>query len=187
MKLESRSFVASIFGGIESPICPFPRPDLHLATLKGRCTRNRFVMLPRETEPALIRQMDWRSALHAKDVARGEGRVYMPAALERKFPNADRELSWQYVFASTRISQDPRVPLTPALSAEVGERERRGRHHIHESAVQRAVPPRFASSAGRSAPPAALSDILLPLTCSKWARTSELCRSFSATTMCGRR
>ncbi|HKA05844.1 MAG TPA: integron integrase [Gemmataceae bacterium] len=97
-----------------------------LTVREGKGEKDRFVMLPRETEPELIRQMDWRSALHAKEVARGEGRVYMPDALERKFPNADRELGWQYVFASTRISQDPRS-------------DRRGRHHIHESAVQRAV------------------------------------------------
>jgi len=97
-----------------------------LTVREGKGDKDRFVMLPRETEPALIRQMDWRSALHAKDLARGEGRVYMPAALERKFPNADRELAWQYVFPSSRVSQDPRS-------------DRRGRHHLHESAVQRVV------------------------------------------------
>jgi integron integrase len=97
-----------------------------LTVREGKGDKDRFVMLPREVEPGMIRQMDWRSALHAKDIARGEGRVYMPSALERKFPNADCELAWQYVFPSTRISQDPRS-------------DRRGRHHIHESAVQRVV------------------------------------------------
>src|SRR5262245_60511556 len=97
-----------------------------LTVREGKGEKDRFVMLPRDVESALVRQMEWRSALHAKDVARGEGRVYMPQALERKFPNADRELAWQYMFASTRMSQDPRS-------------DRRGRHHIHESAVQRAV------------------------------------------------
>ncbi|MCI0455791.1 MAG: integron integrase, partial [Gemmataceae bacterium] len=93
---------------------------------EGKGDKDRLVMLPRETHDAMVRQMDGRSALHANDLARGEGRVYMPDALERKFPNADRELAWQYVFASTRIARDPRSG-------------RCGRHHLHETAVQRAV------------------------------------------------
>jgi integrase len=70
--------------------------------------------------------MEWRRALHEKDLARGLGRVEMPTALDKKFPGADHQLAWQFVFASTRLS---RCPRTGAV----------GRHHVHESAVQRAV------------------------------------------------
>jgi site-specific recombinase XerD len=59
-------------------------------------------------------------------LARGLGRVDTPTALAVKFPNADHELAWQFVFASTRMSRCPRSGAW-------------GRHHIHESAVQRAV------------------------------------------------
>jgi integron integrase len=97
-----------------------------LTVREGKGNKDRFVMLPRGIADALVRQMDSRSALHAKDVARGEGRVKLPDALSRKFANADRELAWQFVFAASRVSQDPRSEL-------------RGRHHLHESAVQRAV------------------------------------------------
>jgi integron integrase len=97
-----------------------------LTVREGKGDKDRYVMLPREANAAMLRQMELRSAIHANDIARGEGRVHLPDALERKFPNADRELAWQYVFASTRISKDPRSEL-------------RGRHHLHESAVQRAV------------------------------------------------
>jgi integrase len=70
--------------------------------------------------------MDWRRTLHDKDLAKGQGRVDMPTALKDKFPSADHELAWQFVFASGRLS---RCPRTGAL----------GRHHVHEAAVQRAL------------------------------------------------
>jgi site-specific recombinase XerD len=50
----------------------------------------------------------------------------MPNALDRKFPNADHELAWQFVFASRQLSRCPRT-------------QRWGRHHVHEGSVQRAV------------------------------------------------
>lgn len=92
----------------------------------GKGDKDRFVMLPAVTREPMRRRMEWRSALHAADIARGEGRVDMPTALKLKFPNADRELAWQFVFASTKLS---RCPRTRAV----------GRHHVHESAVTRAL------------------------------------------------
>jgi len=56
----------------------------------------------------------------------GAGYVKLPGALERKSPSASREWPWQYVFPATRLWSDP-------------ENGRRYRHHLHESAVQRAV------------------------------------------------
>ena len=92
----------------------------------GKGDKDRFVMLPKGAREGLRKQMDWRQALHEKDLARGQGRVDMPTALAKKFPHADHELSWQFVFASTRLSRCPRTGKT-------------GRHHLHESAVQRAI------------------------------------------------
>lgn len=92
----------------------------------GKGDKDRYVMMPQEARAGLIRQMEWRRALHERDLARGEGRVELPDALSRKFPSADRELAWQFVFASIRLSRCPRSGAV-------------GRHHVHESAVQRAV------------------------------------------------
>ena len=64
--------------------------------------------------------------VHERDVADGYGRVYLPHALARQYPNASREWRWQYVFPAHRASADPRS----------GEMRR---HHVHEKAVQRAV------------------------------------------------
>jgi len=46
-------------------------------------------MLPHQAAEAMVRQMEWRRALHERDLARGFGRVDMPTALARKFPHAD--------------------------------------------------------------------------------------------------
>jgi integron integrase len=64
--------------------------------------------------------------LHERDLAEGFGRVYLPHALTQKYPSADREWGWQYVFPASRSSVDPRSGL-----------ERR--HHAAEDALQRAI------------------------------------------------
>jgi len=65
-------------------------------------------------------------ALHRKDLEAGAGWVELPGAIARKYPNAGRELGWQWVFPATRMYVDPRT----------GERRR---HHLHESVLQKAV------------------------------------------------
>ena len=64
--------------------------------------------------------------LHEDDLAKGYGEVWLPDALERKYPNAAREWLWQYVFPSDRLSKDPRSSAVR-------------RHHIDESGLQKAV------------------------------------------------
>ena len=64
--------------------------------------------------------------MHKQDLKKGFGEVYLPFALERKYPNAAREWGWQYVFPSEKISKDPR-------------NGKMRRHHVSESALQRAV------------------------------------------------
>jgi integron integrase len=103
--------------------------DLQRGQITVRCgkgDKDRWVMLPEAVHEPLQRQLAWREKLHEQDLARGLGRAAMPDGLAVKFPGADRTLAWQFMFASTKISHDPR-------SGEVG------RHHVHESAVQRAV------------------------------------------------
>ncbi|ODS33612.1 MAG: hypothetical protein SCARUB_01275 [Candidatus Scalindua rubra] len=64
--------------------------------------------------------------MHEQDLKNGYGEVYLPFALERKYPNAASECGWQYVFPSEKISKDPRSG-------------KMRRHHINESTLQRAV------------------------------------------------
>jgi integron integrase len=111
--------------------CRLRMKDIDLArgqlTIRGgKGDKDRLVMLPAVTRGPVEQRMQWRAALHAADLARGQGRVELPTGLRIKFPRADHELTWQFVFASTRLSCDPRT-------GEVG------RHHIHEAALARAL------------------------------------------------
>jgi integrase len=74
----------------------------------------------------LIRQIERVRLLHEEDIQRGYGRVYLPYALERKYPNAPIELGWQWVFPAKNLSLDPRSGVAR-------------RHHSSEDALQRAV------------------------------------------------
>lgn len=65
-------------------------------------------------------------AIHQRDLKAGFGTVYLPHALARKYPNADRSWAWQFIFPASKRGIDPRSRV-----------ERR--HHIHESVIQRAV------------------------------------------------
>jgi site-specific recombinase XerC len=73
-----------------------------------------------------VRATPWEQVLHEKDVADGGGRVYLPHAIARKYPAADREWGWQYVFQARDLSTDPRSGAVR-------------RHHLSEQAVQKAV------------------------------------------------
>ena len=63
---------------------------------------------------------------HELDLAQGFGTVHLPYALERKYPNANREFAWQYAFPATVLSTDPVTGI-------------RQRHHLAESNLQKAV------------------------------------------------
>ena len=93
---------------------------------RGKGGKDRVTMLPATARPLLERHLERVRALHARDVAAGAGRVVMPNALDRKAPSWGTDIAWQWVFPASRRYRD-------AASGE----ERR--HHVHESAVQRAV------------------------------------------------
>lgn len=92
----------------------------------GKGGKDRRVPLPRRLADALKTQRDRVAILHRRDLAQGCGAVWLPHALARKYPSAPRELGWQYVFPSGRLSADPR-------SGQVR------RHHLDEAGLQRAV------------------------------------------------
>ena len=97
-----------------------------LVVREGKGDRDRITMLPSAVEVPLRAQLDVVRALHARDRAAGFGSVYLPSALDHKYPGAATEVGWQYVFPAASLSVDPRT----------GERRR---HHRTESPVQRAV------------------------------------------------
>lgn len=98
----------------------------HLVVRDGKGAKDRITMLPINLAQALERHLQKVKAQHDEDLEAGLGSVYLPTALERKYPKAQREWSWQYIFPSPRISIDPR------------SQEKR-RHHVEESSLQLAM------------------------------------------------
>jgi len=92
----------------------------------GKGEKDRITMLPENVVTPLQEHLARVHQVHAADLVEGYGAVYLPYALERKYPNANREWSWQYVFPATSRSVDPRTGA-----------ERR--HHLDESSLQKAV------------------------------------------------
>ncbi|WP_028918162.1 integron integrase [Pseudoxanthomonas sp. J35] len=97
-----------------------------LTVRNGKGGKDRMTVLPAALREPLARQLAGVRQLHARDLAAGLGRVHLPHALARKYPNAAAEPGWQYVFPATRISVDPRDGV-------------RRRHHIDEKVLQAAV------------------------------------------------
>jgi integron integrase len=93
---------------------------------EGKGFKDRVTMLPKSLVRPLQEHLARVKLLHERDLTDGYGEVYMPYALERKYPNAARSWAWQYVFPSARISKDPRS-------------ERTARHHVDDKAIQRGL------------------------------------------------
>jgi integron integrase len=98
----------------------------HLVVRDGKGSRDRVSLLPEAALASLKEHLQHTRQLHRADLRQGLGSVHLPYALSRKYPNADREWIWQFVFPSTHLSLDPRHAVTR-------------RHHLSPSAVQKAV------------------------------------------------
>jgi integron integrase len=92
----------------------------------GKGEKDRVTMLPQASRPELESHLARVKRLHEMDLAQGKGAVWLPHALERKYPGAAKEWGWQYVFPSKSLSEDPRSGVVR-------------RHHIHETTLQTAV------------------------------------------------
>jgi integron integrase len=74
----------------------------------GKGDKDRITLLPKKLIDRLKDQIKVVEVQHKQDLSDGYGEVYMPNALDRKNKNAAKELAWQYLFPSGRISKDPR-------------------------------------------------------------------------------
>lgn len=92
----------------------------------GKGAKDRVTMLPRSLVEPLQKQLKKAKHIHEMDLDEGYGEVYLPNALALKYPNANKEWRWQYVFPAERISIDPRSGI-------------KRRHHADEKVLQRKV------------------------------------------------
>lgn len=102
----------------------FGRKEITVRDGKGE--QDRLTMMPQSLAAALEAQIEAVRQLHQHDLKGGFGEVYLPDALAKKYPNAAKDLLWQYLFPADKLSVDPRSGKTR-------------RHHASEQNVQRAV------------------------------------------------
>lgn len=100
----------------------------------GKGAKDRAVPLPRRLEQGLRRQIESCRVQHCEDVGMGAGWVWLPNGLAKKYKEAGRAFHWQYVFPGRNLTRDPRSD-----EESTGMLLGLGRHHIHESTVQKAV------------------------------------------------
>jgi integron integrase len=92
----------------------------------GKGDKDRITMLPASMTDELIQHFQKVRDLHNNDLDEGYGRVYLPFALDRKYPNAGVEFGWQYCFPSMKRSVNPRMGQV-------------GRHHLNEKNIGRSI------------------------------------------------
>ena len=90
----------------------------------GKGGKDRFTVMPTKLIEPLQKHLETAKKLHERDLRHGLERVEMPFALARKYPNAESEWAWQYVFPSKSLSKNPRTGAT-------------GRHHVSPASLQK--------------------------------------------------
>jgi integrase len=136
----------------------------------GKGGKDRYTMLPVAVRDLLYQHVQRVQRLHEEDLRQGLGRVSLPNALARKYPNAPREWGWQWVFPATSHYVD-------RMNGE------KRRHHLHESVLQKCLR-RHASKLKSSNLPAAIPCVIRSqLICSKMVMTFGLYKNYSGTAM----
>jgi integrase len=97
-----------------------------ILTVHGKGGKDRTIPLPKKLFPKLKTQLEVVGELHGKDLAAGYAGVFLPDALEKKYPTAAKDFIWQWFFPQKGLTLIP------------GTKEYR-RYHLHESKVQRAL------------------------------------------------
>ena len=92
----------------------------------SKSLQDRTLPLPQTLKERLKSQVDFVKRMHERDLVDGFGTVYMPYALERKYPHAKSETKWQFLFPMSKIAKDPRS-------------ETLRRHHVHPATLGRHI------------------------------------------------
>ncbi len=101
--------------------------DYKMITVRcGKGRKDRLVPLPERSIKKIKEQIEKVKDIHIKDIELGLGEVFMPFALSRKYPNASKELRWQFLFPSINNAVDPRSGVVR-------------RHHIHHNNIQKSI------------------------------------------------
>ncbi len=108
----------------------------------GKGDKDRSTMLPESLRTAIAEHLQRVKLIHAEDLGKGLGAVWLPEGLARKYPGAAREWIWQWVFPAKGLAMDPESVGFNSGSTEsrpTGSGPTMRRHHLKEDALQRAV------------------------------------------------
>ena len=103
--------------------------DFKMKALTVRCgkgDKDRVTTFPPSLQAPLETHLEHVRIVHEGDIANGNGEVYLPHALARKYPNAARQWQWQYVFPAQCLSAYPRTGIVR-------------RHHLDQSPINKAI------------------------------------------------
>jgi integron integrase len=139
-----------------------------LTVREGKGNKDCVTMLPQLLHQPLRQHLHGIRRQHEADVQRGLGRAPLPGALARKYPNANQEWGWQWIFPASSHYVD----------RETGVRHR---HHLHESVIQRPCGKPLVRPAWPSGSPPTPSGTRSPPTSWRTVTTSARSRSCSAT------
>jgi len=92
----------------------------------GKGNKDRVTTFSDSLAPQIKTHLQRVQLIHDKDLAKGYGAIYLPYALNKKYPNAEKEWGWQYVFPARNIALDPRSNIMR-------------RHHLDQSSVNKAI------------------------------------------------
>ena len=102
----------------------FDRGEITVRSGKG--AKDRRTILPAAVTPSLKDHLERVQMTFQQDLKDGYGSIYLPRGLSRKYPRANREWIWQYIFPAPNLSRDPRSGTIC-------------RHHLHPCGLRRAV------------------------------------------------
>ena len=97
-----------------------------LTVRSGKGDKDRVTTFPPSLQMPLEAHLKHVKIIHEGDMAAGNGEVYLPHALDRKYPGAAKQWQWQYVFPAQRLSTDPRTGIVR-------------RHHLDPSPINKAI------------------------------------------------
>jgi site-specific recombinase XerD len=99
---------------------------MEIRVRRGKGGKDRVTMLPGSATRDLIEHLKNTKRIHEEDLRRGAGRTKLPEALASKYPNADSQWGWQFVFPAGSLYFDPKAGI-------------KRRHHLDESVIQKAI------------------------------------------------
>ncbi|RLC75453.1 MAG: integron integrase [Chloroflexi bacterium] len=107
----------------------------------GKGMKDRVTVLPQTLVPFLQEHLRHVKHIHDDDLSKGYGSAPLPSALERKYPNANREWKWQYLFPASKLASDPRTGIICRSHVDPGGLYKALNRATHQARIEKRVSP----------------------------------------------